>query len=325
MSSKDVVSNSYMANSRHFADAFNFFLYQGKQVIKPDDLMSEDSVEEAIIHKYDKVLTSKKIRDVFKGVQIKTDGNAVYALLGIENQSDIHYAMPVRNLFYDALDYASQVATKSKENRKGKRLRSGSEFLSGYTKEDKVKPVITLVINWSKNMWDGPTRLSEMIGSVDENLVKYINDYTINLIDPHNIDDFEKFHTELGDVLNFIKVQNDKEYLNLLRKQKGDNWKLDVDSVIAINTFTGAKIRIDEAEGGMVDMCEAIKGLIEEGKIEGIKEGKKEGIKEGESYINRLNSILLDAERLDDLAKATKDHEYQKKLIRELVDENYNG
>lgn len=64
-------------------------------------------------------------------------------------------------------------------------------------------------------------------------------------------------------------------------------------------------------------MCEAIKGLIEEGKIEGIKEG--------ESYINRLNSILLDEERLEDLAKATKDHEYQKKLIKELVDENYNG
>ena len=120
MSSKDVVSNSYMSNNRHFADAFNFFVYQGRQVIKPDDLVSEDSVEEAIIHKYDKVFTSKKIRDVFKGVKIKTDGHAIYALFGIENQSDIHYAMPVRNLFSDAMDYTSQVATISKENRKVK-------------------------------------------------------------------------------------------------------------------------------------------------------------------------------------------------------------
>ena len=32
-----------------------------------------------------------------------------YVLLGIENQTRIHYAMPVRNIIYDALQYGKQV------------------------------------------------------------------------------------------------------------------------------------------------------------------------------------------------------------------------
>ena len=37
------------------------------------------------------------------------DGKATFLLLGIENQSEIHYAMPVKNLIYDALNYGQQV------------------------------------------------------------------------------------------------------------------------------------------------------------------------------------------------------------------------
>ena len=35
--------------------------------------------------------------------------------------------------------------------------------------------------------------------------------------------------------------------------------------------------------------------------------------------VNQLNQILIDAGRLDDLKRATKDKEYQNKLIEELV------
>ena len=38
------------------------------------------------------------------------DDEAAYILLGSENQTDIHYAMPVRNIIYDALQYGKQVA-----------------------------------------------------------------------------------------------------------------------------------------------------------------------------------------------------------------------
>lgn len=37
------------------------------------------------------------------------DERAVYVILGVENQDKIHYAMAVKNMLYDALQYAKQV------------------------------------------------------------------------------------------------------------------------------------------------------------------------------------------------------------------------
>lgn len=35
MSAVDVQTNSYMSDNAHFADAFNYFIYGGRQVIRP--------------------------------------------------------------------------------------------------------------------------------------------------------------------------------------------------------------------------------------------------------------------------------------------------
>lgn len=58
-------------------------------------------------------------------------------------------------------------------------------------------------------------------------------------------------------------------------------------------------------------MCKATQALIDE--------GMEKGMEKGTSLINQLNDILLETNRLDDLKRATKDPEYQKKLIEELV------
>ena len=74
---------------------------------------------------------------------------------------------------------------------------------------------------------------------------------------------------------------------------------------------------------GMLDTeyneTEVMELFKEEGKIE----GKTEGIQIGADMVNRLNTILIEAGRLDDLARASKDREYQKKLIRELIDKDF--
>ena len=71
--------------------------------------------------------------------------NSFFVILGIENQTDIHYAMPVRNMLYNALTYYEQVeeiASYNKENR----IYIDNGFLSGYTKNDKLRPVITVTL-----------------------------------------------------------------------------------------------------------------------------------------------------------------------------------
>lgn len=107
-------------------------------------------------------------------------GNSNYfVLLGIENQSDVHYAMPVRTMLYNALTYAEQVESIAKE-RRTEAIQDASTFLSGFTKEDRLIPVVTVTIYWGINSWDGPTTLKEMMASMDEKIASFVDDCNIN-------------------------------------------------------------------------------------------------------------------------------------------------
>ena len=46
------------------------------------------------------------------------DENAAYVIYGLELQSAIHFAMPVRNMLYDAIQYANQVEKTAKVHKK---------------------------------------------------------------------------------------------------------------------------------------------------------------------------------------------------------------
>lgn len=117
MGKKDVITTSYMSKPEYFADAFNYFVFDGKQIVQSDMLNTEDPSELSIIFQNDKVSTTKKLRDVLKHCVVMQDKNYTYLILGIENQSDIHYAMPVKNMIYDALNYGKQVSEKAREHR----------------------------------------------------------------------------------------------------------------------------------------------------------------------------------------------------------------
>ena len=83
-------------------------------------------------------------------------------VIGIENQTEVNYAMVIRNMVYDALNYASQVEDYTKEHRDKKDL-EGAEFLSGLAKTDKLMPVVTITIYWNSGKWDGARSLHEML------------------------------------------------------------------------------------------------------------------------------------------------------------------
>ncbi|MBR5758984.1 MAG: hypothetical protein IKX88_10370, partial [Thermoguttaceae bacterium] len=118
MADKDAITKDYMQDPIIFADAFNYLLYDGKQVIKPEDLKPQDSTALAIPYGEDgKNAPIQKFRDVLKLATIMEGSDAVYLLLGIENQSEIHYAMPIRNMVYDSLAYDKQIEKKARENR----------------------------------------------------------------------------------------------------------------------------------------------------------------------------------------------------------------
>ena len=93
----DAITKEYMRGSKVFADAFNYFIYGGEQVVDPEFLHELDTTEIGIPFTLDGKSTREET--------VMRDARASYILLGIENQTDIHYAMPVRNIIYDALQY----------------------------------------------------------------------------------------------------------------------------------------------------------------------------------------------------------------------------
>ena len=104
MGTVDIVTKEYMRENAIFADAFNYLIYGGKKVIDPAGLTEIDTATSAV----GKEDALQKYRDVLKAAVIKQDEKMSYVLLGIENQTDVHYAMPVRNAIYDACNMADR-------------------------------------------------------------------------------------------------------------------------------------------------------------------------------------------------------------------------
>ena len=107
MGKPNVVTKQYMKDNARFADACNFFLFHGEQMIKPEDLAEKDVTELALPKGLKGAVAIEKIRDVLKGCCVKTAGGVTYLIVGVENQADVHYAMVIRNMLYDALNYSS--------------------------------------------------------------------------------------------------------------------------------------------------------------------------------------------------------------------------
>ena len=149
----DVITKDYIRQNDVFADACNYLIYGGKAVIDPEDLKEMDPVERGILseserHRKDreKPESVQKYRDVLKSAVVMQDDQAAYLIIGIENQTDIHYAMPVRNMIYDALAYGKQVREVAKKHRREHDTETPDEFLSGFTANDRLIPVITITV-----------------------------------------------------------------------------------------------------------------------------------------------------------------------------------
>ena len=289
MHDTDSITKDYMKDAATFADAFNFLLYNGEPVIQPGQLREMDTTMLALPFGEDGVtVPEQKSRDVLKFLTAKADDNAAYCILGIENQTDVHYAMPVRNMLYDSMQYSNQVEAARKSHKQAKNYGTHEEFLSGFHKDEYLLPVITLVIYFGADKWDAPRSIHKMMLVRDERILQYTPDYKINLIAPEELSDteLEKFQTELCELLKFIKYSKDKKRLEEVVAEDAAFKNISKRTADAINTITHSEMKFPEGKE-TVDICKAIqdirKDAIAEGKAEGRAEGKAEGRAEGEA------------------------------------------
>ena len=302
MGKPNVVTKRYIQDNARFADICNFFLFDGQQIIKPENLVEKDITELALPKGFKAIKAVEKFRDILKGCCVKTADGITYLVVGIENQTDIHYAMVVRNMLYDALNYSSQVERYAKLHRKNKDV-SDAEFLSGFAKDDKLVPVITLTIYWNTGTWDGARSLHEMLDISDKKMLNYVSDYKLNLIVPEEIEDFDKFTTELGLLLEFInEAANGKKFINAL-KEKGAKWEnLSEEAIDLLNICLDAKLKVkSDSLKGVDSVCRGIE--------EAMEIMRAEGKAEGEARLSSLINILCSKQQFEEIQKVTTDTE----------------
>lgn len=308
----DTVTKAYIRKNEVFADAFNYFMYDGRQKIQPEQLRELDSTEIAILlnEKDTKDKTNKekeaseqkmvqKYRDLLKTATIMEDGEAAYVLLGIENQTEVHYAMPVRNMLYDAMQYNQQVteiAEKHKGQKGGKRQQkiSTGEFLSGFYKNNKLIPVITLVLFFNPGEWDGPRSLFDMLDISNPIFKKYAQDYKIHIFSPKEIleSDLKKFSSSLREVIGCIKYSNDKNKLAAFI-QDNPRMNIEVEAARVLEVIIHTHIKREEVDDmGNVNMCKAIQEMIQDGRDEGRVQLLVTLIQSGDISLQRAAALM---------------------------------
>ena len=268
MGVKDTVTTKYMRQNEIFADAFNYFVYGGEQVINPESLEELDTREIDVPYGGEKGAKQpvQKTRDVIKSVIAMMDKRTAYLLLAIENQSNIHYAMPVKNMVYDALQYAKQVDEAAASHKLSGDYKGvdSDEYLSGFMKADHLLPVVTLVIYFASKEWDGPLSIHEMFAGQDARVLAFVPDYKINLIAPAAIEDseFEKFQTTLKEVLSFIKYSGNADKLQEVIGIDEKFRHLGRNEVDVLNACVNANLTMKKGEE-VLDVCQAIQTIAD--------------------------------------------------------------
>lgn len=125
----DIVLKNYWSNNEQFADLFNAVLFDGKQLIKPEELEDIDTEESYILEHREYAESIKAARDTIKIQKKSTLYGVELVLLGLESQEHIHYAMPMRVMGYDYGSYKKQYDSNAKKYKTG-RDTNEDEYLS---------------------------------------------------------------------------------------------------------------------------------------------------------------------------------------------------
>jgi hypothetical protein len=285
----DAILKDYWRNNGRFADLFNQMFWGGEESLDPEKLSEKDTEESTVILNNEQLSTKSGRRDLIKQYE---DG-ADLVLIGVENQAHVHYAMPIRDMLYEALRYTRQCKELENRRRKEKDLRGPDEFLSGIKKGDKIRPVITLVVYYGEKEWDGPLRLTDMM-DIPPMFRDFVVDWSIHLL---NVRDAGKLK---------FKNRDNQDFFELIGEFYSNNGKFDLEkfeakqnnravyweTAAAIGAATGSMKLADYArkhKGGNLNMCTALKNLELQGERKGKIKGEKKGIKDMASIMRELN------------------------------------
>ena len=249
MKEKDITEKKLLSYNDVFADVINGTIFEGKEVVKSEELTDANPVTQ---FKDDKNTHREQIRDVAKLWEKK---GVIFSFIGIENQTSLDRDMILRVISYDGATYKNQI---------------GNEH---------IYPVFTIVIYWGKNEWKAPTTLKERIECPTE-IIDVVSDYKFKLIDMARLSDEEidKFRDDFKFIAGILSKKRNYRPHDLDIKHPEEVLDL-LDAVLHDDRFKKIKseiIRI-KTEGREVDMCEFLDELEKRGMEKGMEQGMEKG------------------------------------------------
>ena len=275
----DTILKTFWRDNDHFADLFNAALFDGEQVLNPADLMEVDTDVSSMVKFNNHAETVQKVLDVVK----KTAYGVDFVIWGLENQSKIHYAMPLRHMIGDSLSYLKEYNEIAARNKAEKGCESSDEFLSNLKRTDRLHPVISLCVYYGEKEWDGPFCLADML-EIPERLKPLVSDYKMNLLQLRKSGSLRFHNADVDTVFDVSRSIYEKDFqkINTVYKEKAIPAELGV----VIGAITESQRLINHAlqsekKGGQIYMCGALEELVNEGVQRGRQEGRIEVLQEG--------------------------------------------
>ncbi len=243
MGQKDMVEKILEDYEDVFADIVNVLLFQGEQVVKPENLVPANIQSQ---YKADDGKLHEQERDVAK---IEKRNGVHFALYGLENQEKIEKYMPFQIFGYEGAFYRSQYSSEKAEK----------------------YPVVTLVLYYGERHWTQPKQLKSLL-NIPSQLDAYVNDVKVNVFEISWLSDeqIELFQSDFWIIADyFVQKRKNVEYVPSHKEIKHVDAFLKMMSVFA-NDDRYEKV-IDEVkkEGGPVTMCTVLDSYEKKGHEEG--------------------------------------------------------
>ncbi|MCR5609584.1 MAG: Rpn family recombination-promoting nuclease/putative transposase [Lachnospiraceae bacterium] len=280
--SKDKSTKVVFDRNEVFCEVFNEFMYNGEKVLIPDELIDGPTESQ-----YKSVAgnLNNQYRDVFKYFHKQ---GYIIAGCGIENQSSIDWFMPIRIMGYDYASYRKQVKNYI-EKGNSKAIDKSGESLDNKSNKafnNRIYPVLTLVLNFSDRRWNGPKSIKELVDCDDGRVLKNVSDYKIHVIDVAFLEDEQiaQFKTMFKHVAHFMKHKNDDYYYPLEDKVDDTEALLDFMQTFGGEEYANVKEEYNSLvkdKNGGDSMSTIMEKWYNKGRDEGLDKGREEGRDEG--------------------------------------------
>ena len=229
---QDLLAKRYYSDNRRFADLINGIVCNGIPIVKQEDLSEMDTET-----------GQGKRRDLVR----KAVFGVNFAVLGLENQEKLDYRLSLRVLGYEVGAYEHQAAEIYREIRRSGRnfdteLSSG-EYLYGFRESDRLHPMITIILYYGEEEWDGSRDLHGILDFQDipEQIRQYVQNYRIHVIDVRRMERTDLFQTDLRQVFDLIRFSGNRERLRDLIEQEPAYGSLDEDAFDFVSSYVGLR------------------------------------------------------------------------------------